>query len=199
MLPIVLLGIRAAWKEDLGATPADLVYGEPVRLPGEFLAPSPLSGLPPSNMAERLRNYFADLAPQPIVRHGQRKTFIFKELSTCSHVFVRRDAPHHAFTSPYEGPHRVISRHEKHFIVNVRGDNTTVSIDRLKPIYLLPDDKLNDSEQNNDDDNNTTLITSTSPESSESGTSRFSSSSYRPPESDFSSPTPLPKRRVRFR
>ncbi len=72
MLPIVLLGIRAAWKEDLGATPADLVYGEPVRLPGEFLAPSPRSVFPPSNMTERLRNYFADLVPQPTVRHGQR-------------------------------------------------------------------------------------------------------------------------------
>ncbi|XP_018802509.1 PREDICTED: uncharacterized protein LOC108977346 [Bactrocera latifrons] len=187
MLPIVLLGIRAAWKEDLSATSADLVYGEPIRLPGEFLAVSPRSGLPPSNLALRLRNYFADLAPQPIVRHGQRKPFIFKGLSTCSHICIRRDA------------HRVISKHEKYFIVNVKGENTTVSIDRLKPVHLLPDDKLNESEQHNDDDNNTTLTTSTSPESSEPRTSRFSSPSYRPSESDSNLSTPSPKRRVRFR
>ncbi|XP_063994836.1 uncharacterized protein LOC135172612 [Diachasmimorpha longicaudata] len=39
VLPTVLLGIRAAWKEDLQASAAELAYGEPLRLPGEFLAP----------------------------------------------------------------------------------------------------------------------------------------------------------------
>ena len=38
VLPIVLIGIRSAWREDLKAIPADLVYGETLRLPGEFLA-----------------------------------------------------------------------------------------------------------------------------------------------------------------
>ncbi|XP_071575188.1 uncharacterized protein [Temnothorax nylanderi] len=37
VLPIVLMEIRAAWKEDLDATPAELVFGEPIRLPGQFL------------------------------------------------------------------------------------------------------------------------------------------------------------------
>ena len=38
VLPLVLLGIRSAWKEDLDATAAEMVYGQPLRLPGEFLA-----------------------------------------------------------------------------------------------------------------------------------------------------------------
>ncbi|XP_015118561.1 uncharacterized protein LOC107042163 [Diachasma alloeum] len=172
MLPIVLFGIRAAWKEDLGATPAELVFGEPLRLPGEFLASSPPRRLPPTNITDRLRDHFADLAVQPVARHGQRKIFIFKELTNCSYVLVRRDAPHHAFTSPYEGPHQVISRHEKYFVIRIRGENTVVSIDRLKPVFSLPDDEHNEDEAKDDShDSNTTLTAPPSPESPHPGTS----------------------------
>lgn len=124
MLPIALLGTRAAWNEDLEATLTNLVHGDLIGLPGKFLVPSLRYGLTPSNIAERLRNYFADLAPQPVVR--QRKTFISKKLVTRSHVFLRRDALHYVFTSPYEGPHRVNSRLEKHLFADVIGENNTV-------------------------------------------------------------------------
>jgi transposase InsO family protein len=36
-LPLVLLGIRSSLKADLQASSAELVYGEPLRIPGEFL------------------------------------------------------------------------------------------------------------------------------------------------------------------
>jgi transposase InsO family protein len=36
-LPLVLLGIRTAFKEDLQASVAELVYGKPLRIPGELL------------------------------------------------------------------------------------------------------------------------------------------------------------------
>lgn len=38
LLPSGLLDLRTAFKEDLHASPADLVFGAPLRLPGEFLA-----------------------------------------------------------------------------------------------------------------------------------------------------------------
>jgi len=37
VLPIIMLGISAAWKEDLKTTAAELVFGETIRLPGQFL------------------------------------------------------------------------------------------------------------------------------------------------------------------
>uniref|UniRef100_A0A669EDT9 Gypsy retrotransposon integrase-like protein 1 n=1 Tax=Oreochromis niloticus TaxID=8128 RepID=A0A669EDT9_ORENI len=40
-LPWVLLGLRCAVKEDLGVSPAELVLGQPLRVPGEFLPESP--------------------------------------------------------------------------------------------------------------------------------------------------------------
>ncbi|GFS06148.1 Pol polyprotein [Elysia marginata] len=41
-LPIVLLGIRSTWKEDLDAAPALLTYGTNLRIPGDFF-PSTLA------------------------------------------------------------------------------------------------------------------------------------------------------------
>ena len=39
-LPWVLLGLRTTPKEDLNASPADLVYGGPLTVPGDFLPES---------------------------------------------------------------------------------------------------------------------------------------------------------------
>ncbi|GBM53069.1 hypothetical protein AVEN_58788-1 [Araneus ventricosus] len=36
VLPSVMLGIRNSLKEDIGATPAEMVYGCPLRFPGEL-------------------------------------------------------------------------------------------------------------------------------------------------------------------
>jgi hypothetical protein len=45
-LPLVFLGMRTAFKEDLQASVAELVYGEPLRIPGELLAASPTTRHP---------------------------------------------------------------------------------------------------------------------------------------------------------
>ncbi|GFS82698.1 hypothetical protein NPIL_700991 [Nephila pilipes] len=37
VLPTILLGFCATWKEDLQATTAEMIYGASIRLPGEFL------------------------------------------------------------------------------------------------------------------------------------------------------------------
>jgi hypothetical protein len=39
-LPLVLLRIRTSFKEDLQASVAELVYGEPLQIPGELLTPT---------------------------------------------------------------------------------------------------------------------------------------------------------------
>ena len=47
-LPLILLGIRTALKEDISSTAAEMVYGTTIRLPGEFIDPTPTS-LPDSS------------------------------------------------------------------------------------------------------------------------------------------------------
>jgi cleavage and polyadenylation specificity factor subunit 1 len=120
-LPLVLLGIRSSWKEDLDATVADMVYGQPMRLPGGFLTPqNPGDGDPNAALFVRqLKQSFEDLRPCHVERHGDNKVFVFKDLTTCSHVFIRHDGPKRPLQQPYSGPYRVIEGSAKSCVVSV--------------------------------------------------------------------------------
>ncbi|XP_060808829.1 uncharacterized protein LOC132903782 [Amyelois transitella] len=136
VLPLVLLGIRSAWKEDIHASAADLVYGEPLRLPGEFLAPTSSDIIDYTDFVARLRLHMAKLSPQPTSRHGDKPFYIPKALETADYVFLRQDGYRHPLESPYTGPHKVLERGTKTFRIAVHGHNTTVTINRLKPAYV---------------------------------------------------------------
>lgn len=77
------------------------------------------------------------LRPSCSTQHGEKHTFIFKDLATASHVFVRHDGSKAILQPPYDGPYRVVKKMDKSFIVDVRGRETNISIDRLKPAYIL--------------------------------------------------------------
>jgi len=136
VLPTVLLSIRAAWREDLQATAAELVYGETLRLPGQFLTQQPIENLNDgANFVKELRRHFDDLRPVDGTRHGERRPFVFKDLKTANQVFVRREGPKAMLQSPYDGP--VVKRDDKNLIIRVHGKEVTVSIDQVKPAYLI--------------------------------------------------------------
>ena len=144
-LPLALLGIRSAFKSDLQTTAADLVYGEPLRLPGEMFAPIPANKniTDPSEFINRLHRQMDNLRPTPAASHQHKKVFVFKELATCTHVFLRDDRLRGALQAPYTGPYLISQRGDKNFIIRVRGTDTRVSIDRLKPAYITTDDVTN--------------------------------------------------------
>jgi hypothetical protein len=135
-LPLVLLGIRTSYKADLQASVAELVYGEPLRIPGELLTPA--AGLEePEHLITQLRRHIARLRPVPAARHASPTTFVHKDLRDCKHVLRRLDAPRRALERPYSGPYQVLSRREKTLQLLARGKPVTVSADRVKPAYVL--------------------------------------------------------------
>lgn len=137
-LPLVLLGIRSAFKDDLQSSSAELVYGEPLRLPGEFFQATAPDSTDISDFNYRLRQFAAKLQPTPAARHNDdNKIFVHKDLTSSSHVFLRDDALRGALQPPYTGPYEVLERGEKTFKIQVKGKSVTVSIDRLKPAYIL--------------------------------------------------------------
>ena len=138
-LPLVLLGIRTALKEDISSTAAEMVYGTTLRLPGEFFTPSQISSLPdPADYVSNLRTHMQTIRPSP-PRPTEWNSHIIDGLSTATHVFIRHDAVRKPLQPPYDGPYPVIKRTDKHFTVNINGRNDTVSIDRLKPAHLDTD------------------------------------------------------------
>ncbi|GBP70477.1 hypothetical protein EVAR_56144_1 [Eumeta japonica] len=56
-----------------------------------------------------------------------------------THVFLREDRRRGALQPAYSGPHKVIQRNDKVFKIAVKGKEVTVSLDRLKPAYILAD------------------------------------------------------------
>lgn len=140
-LPLAMLGIRAALKIDLGCSAAELVYGTPLRLPSDFFCAPPSSSLPdPLDYVERLRSHMATLRPSPTRRTRQQKLFVSPDLLTATHVFVRHDAVRRSLQPAYDGPYKVLGRAEKHFTLAYPNREDHVSIDRLKPAYILSSD-----------------------------------------------------------
>ncbi|CAK1591943.1 unnamed protein product [Parnassius mnemosyne] len=138
VLPLVLLGMRSTLKEDIKTSAAELVYGEPLRLPGELIAPQKFTNNPADVM-----DYVADLKRKmEILRlisashHTRPSTFIFKDLAPTTHVFLRDDAVRRPLQPPYTGPHAVLQRRDKTLTLDVNGRKVTVSIDRVKPPYI---------------------------------------------------------------
>lgn len=85
-------------------------------------------------------NQIRKIKPQPIARHGTRKIFIFRELASSPYVFLRNDTVKSPLQPPYDGSCKVIQRRDKTFTIEISNKNTIVSIDRLKPAFVITDD-----------------------------------------------------------
>jgi hypothetical protein len=125
----VLLGLRAAPKESSAISSAELVYGSPLVLPGQF-------------HAKQTDLIMEDDVPQPAVRDppptrplapAQATAKIPESIQRASHVFVRRGASGTPLTPLYSGPYKVLRRGLKSVDIEVGGRTETVSVDRLKP------------------------------------------------------------------
>lgn len=136
-LPIVLLGLRATFKEDLGGTCSEMVYGTSVALPGEFLQPSREgSQMNPAVFLQQLSSTMRMLAPTSTASHSRPSFFVHPSLESCTHVFVRNDSVKAPLTRPYNGPYRVTRRADKYFTIRINEKECVIGIDRLKPAFV---------------------------------------------------------------
>lgn len=139
-LPIVLLGLRSTFKSDLNATPAEMLYGTTLKLPGEFFE-STGDEYTQSDFVHNLRNTMNELKPVPTSNHSREKVFIQDELKTCSHVFIRDDKVRPPLKTPYDGPFQVIDRNDKCFDIKMGNKTVKVSIDRVKAAFTTNEEK----------------------------------------------------------
>lgn len=134
-LPIVLLGLRCAFKPDIGATAAELVHGSPLRLPKEFFSDS--KSIPPSEFVAEHKQRMNEIRQVQTAHHSNAKPFVHPYLASCSHEFIRNDKIRPSLTAPYDGPFAAMERNSKTFKINVNNHRRTqISIDRLKPSHI---------------------------------------------------------------
>ncbi len=130
-LPWVMLELRAALKEDCGISSAELVYGEALTLPGDFLEASTPPG---DSFLQLLGERMSQFQPRP-TRPVEVKAVSQQEaaLHRADFVYIRRGAAASSLSPLYSGPYRVISRGEKTFYVDIGGRDEVISAYRLKP------------------------------------------------------------------
>ncbi|XP_072157626.1 uncharacterized protein [Bemisia tabaci] len=132
--------MRSVFREDAQATPAELTYGEP--LLEELLVTNPNTRDTPAEYVSKLRSQMANLRPKPASRHGTENTFMFMDLKTCSHAFLRDDTSGKSLQPPYTGPYKIVERADKVCILLIKGRQDNINIDCLKPAYILPEEPV---------------------------------------------------------
>nr|VZI44726.1 unnamed protein product [Spirometra erinaceieuropaei] len=111
-LSLALLGIRSSVKEDIQSTAAELVYGTPLRLPGEFVQSSTTNTNIQSTFVQQLKQRIAQLRPI-LTRLTTKRVFVHEDLKSSPFAFVRHDTVRKPLCSPYDGPYKVLQRMDK--------------------------------------------------------------------------------------
>jgi hypothetical protein len=132
-LPWVLLGLRAATREDDGSTPAQEVFGTPLNFPGQFLD-SP--EIPPKIFLEQFSKTLS-AAEHTATRHNtaaarQLPPRLPDDLARAPMVFVRQDGHVPPLQPLYNGPYAVIRRSLHHFTLRI-GDK----VDKVSTLRLM--------------------------------------------------------------
>ena len=135
-LPIVLLGIRTTWKDDIDAAPALLTYGTNLRIPGEYLpGPHDDTVSPTHSFVKELQEHMQNCPPPPPMHHGVPRSYVPKDLMSATHVYVRCDKHRGPLVRTYDGPFLVITKADKYFTISRNDKPIKVTVDRLKPAY----------------------------------------------------------------
>jgi hypothetical protein len=127
-LPWVLLGLHAAPRKDSGIWAAELVYGCPLSLPGQFLS---AAEPPPSSFVRQLQSSIPCVAdrsgctlpplPPPLA------------LRSAASVYVWSPPLSPGLSPAYRRPYCIRVPGVKYFVMDIGGSPNAVSVDHLKP------------------------------------------------------------------
>jgi len=138
-LPWALMALRNSPKEDLADfSPTDLVFGQPIRMPGEFFNVYESDTSVDTNTFMNKFGNFNHLMSYMQPRRTTRSSYVDKVLfqPETTHVYVRVDSHRPPLCPPYKGPYRILRRYDKYFEIDLRTHMDRVSIDRLKAAHL---------------------------------------------------------------
>ena len=93
--------------------------------------------LPPSFNLTQLAIQLHQLPHElKLTRRKEIDSQILEEINTCQYVWIRIDRVKRPLEAPYQGPYKVLQRHEAVYQLLVKGKAVMISVDRLKPAKL---------------------------------------------------------------
>jgi len=123
---------------DTGASPAEFLFGTTLRIPGEFVTDNDFTA-DPKIFVEDFRAHIRNCKLVPVNQGYKKRTFYFKDLATCTHVFLCNDVKQ-LLERSCSGPYKIVQRiSDKVYALEIRGKTINVSIGRVKPAYFVPD------------------------------------------------------------
>jgi cleavage and polyadenylation specificity factor subunit 1 len=141
----VMLGLRSTIREDIKHSPAEMLYGESISLPGAFFAKNNEKFSSEHDFVENLRNVMKNIKTSNGSRHCSPSVYVEKSLASATHVYVRKDAVRASLEKPYEGPFEVVEKHDKYFKIKRKNKQENVSVDRIKAAYIVKEESDNNS------------------------------------------------------
>ena len=133
-LPWVLLGLRTTIKDDLHCSPAELVYGAPISVPGDCLPCQP--ALPVQDQLHLLHDVVGRFRPQQTTHHSAPRPPGLQLPQNTKFVFIRRDGHKPPLSPAYDGPFKVIAQSDKTVTIERGRETDVVSVDRCKAAQL---------------------------------------------------------------
>lgn len=86
-LPFILLALRNCFKDDLKASPAEMVCGQTLKLPADMFNPENEHCSNPDDVLHTLRRNMSGILPPP-TRKGKVTIFTPKDLANCLCVWI---------------------------------------------------------------------------------------------------------------
>ena len=137
-LPWILLGLRTTIKQDLHCSPAEMVFGSPISIPGDCLPTA--AALPAVDQLHHLHETVDRFRPVPTAHHTPRQPPPLRLLpADTEFVFVRRDGRKPPLSPAYDGPYRVLRMTDKVVTVQMGTKSDTISAERCKAAFVDPD------------------------------------------------------------
>jgi Integrase zinc binding domain/Integrase core domain len=130
-VPWVLLGLRAAPKEDSNVSAAEAVYGEQLVIPHQLQGRTGLQAPPPTSPSPPAAAESAPASSEEPRAYAEVAATPYKQLQAAEYDYVQRGNQGGPLSPLYSGPYRVLR--EKIFEVQLGDRIESVSVDRLKP------------------------------------------------------------------
>jgi len=125
-------------KEDLGFSTSEItIIGKALRVPGRFLSTEHEHTHSLSGYRKQLTQHINSLRSAEPRHPASRKTYLENVLKDCTHVFIRKPPNKPPLSPAYDGPFRVLSKHDKYYTMDLITRIDNVTIDRIKAAHLL--------------------------------------------------------------
>lgn len=143
VLPFVVQAWNNSVVNGCPFTPAQLVFGQNQKLPGDVLINCTVLESPNFDFAEKIKyliSQFTPIIPQHHTNQNTTRLFKYAKLNETPYVMITNETPKNKLDLQFIGPYRVITRKDNIFTIDRDGKQENVHISRVIPAIELIDD-----------------------------------------------------------